>query len=96
MQTHTDKPTLGQRIAEAVAISVTLPKDYLAREVWLCITKAEGGWRLGAVDKVQKRYPIAFGGVEDTTVYLSRRQAFEALEAKGHCIGARYTARPKA
>lgn len=95
MQTETPNPTLGERIAAVAALSVVLPASYLAREVHLCITRQEsGGWRLGAVDKVGLRFPIRIGGVEDDTTYLSRRQAFEALEAKGHQIGARYTARP--
>lgn len=95
MQTETPNPTLSERIAAASALSVVLPAAFLARDVHLCITRQDcGGWKLGAVDGVGRRYPILIGGVEDDTTYLSRRQAFEAMEAKGHQIGARYTARP--
>lgn len=85
---------LSERIAEAKALSVRLPARYRARQVSLCITRHGKGWQIGAMDDVKNRYPVMIGGKEHKTVYLSRRQAFEAMEALGHHINAKYIATP--
>lgn len=88
-------PTLSERIADANAVTVALPSQFLARDVFLGASREGRKWRIGAVDRVGNRYPVTFGGVIDATLYLSRRQAFEALNARGLKVGAKVWALPE-
>jgi len=92
---QTNAPTLSDRNATETALTVTLPRQFLARDVFLAASREGRKWRIGAVDRVGNRYPVSFGGVQDDTLYLSRRQAFGALNAKGHKVGARVWALPE-
>lgn len=90
------KPRLSEQAAAAKALTVLLPNQFLSRDVFLAATRERGRkWRLGAVDRVGNRYPVRFGGKIDETLYLSRRQAFEALNAKGHKVGEKVWATPE-
>lgn len=91
----TTPATLSKRAAEAAVLTVTLPSQFLARDVFIGASREGRKWRIGAVDRVGNRYPVAFGGVIDATLYLSRRQAFEALNAKGQKVGAKVWALPE-
>lgn len=78
-------------------ITVALPPQFLARDVFLTASRANSRrWRIGAVDRVGNRYPVSFDGALDETLYLSRRQAWEALQAKGGRINQKVWALPEA
>ena len=77
-------------------ITVALPDQFLARDVFLCASRAERRrGRIGAGDRVGNRYPVSFDGDEDGVLYHSRRQAYQALEAKGGRVGQKVWAQPE-